>query len=370
MPANAPPVAAAPVAAPSPAEGPATEADLAELDRLAASYRSLTEQIGRAIVGQTEAVEQTCVALLAGGHALLVGVPGLAKTLLVRTLAEALDLDFNRVQFTPDLMPADVSGGEVPNHSGGDGPSFRFEPGPIFTNVLLADEINRTPPKTQAALLEAMQERQVTAAGRRHPLPDPFFVLATQNPIESEGTYPLPEAQLDRFLLQIAIDYPSEEDEVEVVRRTTAGAPPRIEPVIGRDQLLAARAAVRKIAVSDSTLRYATRLARASRPGADVSGVNPGALEFVSEHVRWGAGPRAAQALILCAKARAALRGEVHAGGDDVAAVAPAALRHRILPNFHADAAGLTADDLVARLIAAVPRQPDAGPRWLREILP
>ncbi|MFH5805370.1 AAA family ATPase [Alienimonas sp. DA493] len=369
MSANAPP-AAAPPFAPSPAEGPATEADLAELDRLATSYRALTEQIGRAIVGQTEAVEQTCVALLAGGHALLVGVPGLAKTLLVRTLAEALDLDFNRVQFTPDLMPADVSGGEVPNHAGGDGPSFRFEPGPIFTNVLLADEINRTPPKTQAALLEAMQERQVTAAGRRHPLPDPFFVLATQNPIESEGTYPLPEAQLDRFLLQIAIDYPSEEDEVEVVRRTTAGPPASIEPVIGREQLLAARAAVRKIAVSDATLRYATRLARASRPGAEVSGVNPGALEFVMEHVRWGAGPRAAQALILCAKARAALRGEVHAGGDDVAAVAPAALRHRILPNFHADAAGLTADDLVARLIAAVPRQAEAGPRWLREILP
>ncbi len=327
------------------------------------------------IVGQADAVEQTCVALLAGGHALLVGVPGLAKTLLVRTLAEALDLDFNRVQFTPDLMPADVSGGEVPEFTpqadgSAVGSRFRFEPGPIFTNVLLADEINRTPPKTQAALLEAMQERQVTAAGRRHPLPDPFFVLATQNPIESEGTYPLPEAQLDRFLLQISVEYPSEEEEVEVVRRTTAGPPARVEPVIGRDQLLAARAAVRKVAVGEPTLRYATRLVRASRPGATVSGVNPGALQFVEEHVRWGAGPRAAQALILCAKARAALRGEVHAGGDDVAAVAPAALRHRILPNFHADAAGLTADDLVAQLLAAVPRQPDAGPRWLREILP
>ena len=352
------------------ASSAATDADLAELDRLAASYKELKTQIGRAIVGQEEAVEQVCVALLAGGHALLVGVPGLAKTLLVRTLAEALDLDFNRVQFTPDLMPADVTGGEVPDRSENAAAAFRFEPGPIFTHVLLADEINRTPPKTQAALLEAMQERQVTAAGRRHPLPDPFFVLATQNPIESEGTYPLPEAQLDRFLLQIAIDYPGEEDEVEVVRRTTAGPPPRIEPTLNREQLLKARAAVRTVAVGEHVLRYATRLARASRPGAAVSGVNPGALEFVSESVRWGAGPRAAQALILCAKARAALRGEVHAGGDDVAAVAPAVLRHRILPNFHADAAGLTPDALIAKLLAAVPRQPDAGPRWLREILP
>ena len=355
-------------------DDPAGEADLAELDRLAAAYATLTGQVGRVVVGQGEAVEQVCVALLAGGHALLVGVPGLAKTLLVRTLADALDLDFGRVQFTPDLMPADVTGGEVPDHApradgSAVGPRFRFEPGPIFTHVLLADEINRTPPKTQAALLEAMQERQVTAAGRRHALPDPFFVLATQNPIESEGTYPLPEAQLDRFLLQIAVDYPSEDEEVEVVRRTTAGPPATVEPVIGREQLLAARRAVRAVAVGDPVVRYATRLARASRPGASVSGVKDGALRFVAENVRWGAGPRAAQALILCAKARAALRGEVHAGGDDVRAVAPAALRHRILPNFHADAAGLTADALVAKLLAAVPRQADPGPGWLREIL-
>ena len=352
---------------------PATEADLAELDRLAAAYARLTEQVSRVVVGQTEAVEQVCVALLAGGHALLVGVPGLAKTLLVRTVADALDLDFGRVQFTPDLMPADVTGGEVldmaPQADGSAvGTAFRFEPGPIFAQVLLADEINRTPPKTQAALLEAMQEGRVTVAGRSHELPSPFFVLATQNPIESEGTYPLPEAQLDRFLLQIAVDYPAEEEEVEVVRRTTGGPPPRVEPVIGREELLAARSAVRAVAVGDPVVRYATRLARASRPGAAVSGVKAGTLDFVTEFVRWGAGPRAAQALILCAKARAGLRGEVHAGGNDVAAVAPAVLRHRVLPNFHADAAGLTADDLVTKLLAAVPRTADAGPGWLRDL--
>ena len=351
------------------APAPATEADLAELDRLAAAHARLTEQVSRVVVGQTEAVEQVCVALLAGGHALLVGVPGLAKTLLVRTVADALDLDFGRVQFTPDLMPADVTGGEVLDTSADSrDTSFRFEPGPIFAQVLLADEINRTPPKTQAALLEAMQEGRVTVAGRSHDLPSPFFVLATQNPIESEGTYPLPEAQLDRFLMQIAVDYPAEEEEVEVVRRTTGGPPPRVEPVIGRDELLAARSAVRAVAVGDPVVRYATRLARASRPGAAVSGVKAGALDFVTEFVRWGAGPRAAQALILCAKARAGLRGEVHAGGDDVAAIAPAVLRHRVLPNFHADAAGLSADDLVSKLLAAVPRTADAGPGWLRDL--
>ena len=338
---------------PDPADADAVDLDeaVARLDRLAERYRTLAAEVGRVIVGQSRVVEEVLVALLSGGHALLVGVPGLAKTLTVRTLADALDLDFGRIQFTPDLMPSDVTGSEVLSRDAADGdaPAFRFSPGPIFAHVLLADEINRTPPKTQAALLEAMQERQVTAGGRRHALPDPFFVLATQNPIEQEGTYPLPEAQLDRFLLQIAVDYPSEEEELEVVRRTTERPPARVSPVLGRDELLESRAAVRAVLVAEPVLRYATRLVRATRPGPD-------APAFVNEFLRWGAGPRAAQGLVTAAKARAALRGQVHAGGDDVRAVAPAVLRHRLLPNFHAEAEGLTADGLIEMLLGEIRR--------------
>ncbi|MGH7459009.1 MAG: AAA family ATPase [Longimicrobiaceae bacterium] len=312
------------------------------IDALRGAAEALSAEIGKRIVGQRQAVEEVLICLLAGGHGLLEGVPGLAKTLLVRTLAEAMSLEFRRVQFTPDLMPSDITGTEVMEEDRATGRrGVRFLRGPVFTNVLLADEINRTPPKTQAALLEAMQEGRVTAGGEDLLLPQPFFVLATQNPIEQEGTYPLPEAQLDRFMLYIRLDYPSEPEEIEILAQTTGGDEVGLTRVLDAERILETRSHVRQLPVADSLYRYAAALVRATRPD------DRSAVPEVSKWVRWGAGPRAGQSLILGAKARAFLHGRVHITPEDVRAVAHPALRHRVLLNFHAEAEGVDADDLV-----------------------
>ena len=295
--------------------------------------------------------------MFAGGHCLLVGVPGLAKTLLVRTLADTLSLGFNRVQFTPDLMPSDITGTEVIQEDRVSGVrEFRFLPGPIFTNVLLADEINRTPPKTQAALLEAMQEQQVTAGGQRHQLPAPFFVLATQNPIEHEGTYPLPEAQLDRFMFQVFVDYPEADEEFEIVRQTTASVRPTVEKVLALADIQLLQETVRKVPVADHVIHFAMRLARLTRRNqANIP-------EFVKNYVSWGAGPRASQFMILGAKARAILHGRSYANTDDVRAVAAPVLRHRIVTNFNAEADGVTPDEIVKRLLDVAASDAQSSP--------
>jgi MoxR-like ATPase len=319
--------------------------DVALFEQFEATREQLMSQIGRVIVGQTQVVELMLTALFAQGHCLFIGVPGLAKTLLVSTTAQALGLNFNRIQFTPDLMPTDIIGTEVLEEDKVSGTrSMRFIHGPVFTNLLLADEINRTPPKTQAALLQAMQEREVTAGGRTMHLDPPFQVFATQNPIEQEGTYPLPEAQLDRFMLSIHVDYPSEEEEVEVVRRTTIGAQPTVEPVVTAAKLLELQALVRRLPVSDEVTRYAVRLARMTRPG-------DGAPEATRQWVRWGAGPRASQYLSLGARVWAALHGNEVPHLDDVRAVAPAVLGHRVLLNFQAEAQGVTPARVVQELL-------------------
>src|SRR5687768_1968313 len=289
--------------------------DAQAIAQLNESFLHLRQELAKAVVGQQEVVDQLLTALFAGGHCLLVGVPGLAKTLLVRTLAETLSLQFNRIQFTPDLMPADITGTEVIQHDRESGDRlFRFMPGPVFANVVLADEINRTPPKTQAALLEAMQERQVTAGGQRHPLPQPFFVLATQNPIEQEGTYPLPEAQLDRFMFEVLVDYPAEDEELAIVKQTTSDYVPRVTPTLAADQIQAYAHLVRRVPIADHLARYALQLARRTRVG------QPEATELVTKYVTWGAGPRASQYLVLAAKARAALRGQFFVSEEDIAA--------------------------------------------------
>ncbi|HLB53598.1 MAG TPA: MoxR family ATPase [Gemmatimonadales bacterium] len=320
--------------------------DVAQLAHLSAAVRKLRAQVATRIVGQEDVIDGVLTALLAGGHSLLIGVPGLAKTLLVSTIAEALELSFNRVQFTPDLMPGDITGTELVEEDPATGRrGFRFVPGPVFANVLLADEINRTPPKTQAALLQAMQEHEVTAAGKTYPLPDPFFVLATQNPIEQEGTYPLPEAQLDRFMLELRVGYPSREEEEQVVERTTGETAVTIEPVLDSAEILAIQRLVRRIPVSKGLVRAAVTLARMTRPG---DGEAP---KFIREFVEWGAGPRASQYLVLGAKALAAMDGRPMADLDDVKAVAPAVLRHRIVTNFNAEAAERTSESLVTELV-------------------
>lgn len=322
--------------------------DPAAVGELARAYATLRAEIAKAVVGQDEAVEGLVVALLARGHALLVGVPGLAKTLLVRTLADALDLSFRRIQFTPDLMPGDITGTEIVEEDPETGRRhFRFVPGPLFAHVVLADEINRTPPKTQAALLEAMQEGHVTAAGETYPLPAPFFVLATQNPIEQEGTYPLPEAQLDRFMLNLWLDYPSFADEVAVVRQTTSAVQPEIRPVLSAEALSAFQQLVRLAPVSDHTIEHAVRLAARTRPGRD------GTPDFVTAHLAYGAGPRASQYLILAAKTVALLDGRLTPLPEDVDRVALPVLRHRIVTNFAAEAEGVSAVDVIRRLVSA-----------------
>jgi len=314
----------------------------------------LRREVERVIVGQERVVEELLLAVLAGGHALLEGVPGLAKTLLVRTLAEATDLSFRRIQFTPDLMPSDILGTEVLEEDHATGRRFfKFNRGPVFAQVVLADEINRTPPKTQAALLEAMQEGAVTYGGTTYPLERPFFVLATQNPIEQTGTYPLPEAQLDRFLLYIRVGYPTAEDEREVLARTTGAETPPVRQVARARDIIAAQRLVREIAIGEPLLDYVTRLVRASRPdGTEVA--------YVREWVRWGAGPRAGQAMILAAKARALLAGRFAVTPDDLRAVAAPVLRHRVLVNFRAEGEGLTADQVTRVLLeqVAAPRSP------------
>ena len=318
-----------------------TPSDAELLELAAEAARRLEAEVAKAVVGQSEVLEAMLVTLAAGGHALLVGVPGLAKTLLVSSLAKALSLSFGRVQFTPDLLPADITGTDVLHEAEGTR-SLRFLPGPIFHNLVLADEINRTPPKTQAALLQAMQERQVTVGTNTHALPAPFQVFATRNPIEQEGTYPLPEAQRDRFLLEIMVEYPSEEQEREVALRTTSAAPPVIEPVVSRDQLRAIIELVPRIPVTEEAVALAVRLARATRPSS------PEAIREVTEYVRYGAGPRGSQALVLAAKARAALRGEAAADVDDVRALLVPTLRHRLVLSYRADAEGVSDLDILA----------------------
>ncbi len=331
-------------------------------------YDRLREQIRTVIVGQDEVIEQLLIAVFSQGHCILEGVPGLAKTLLVSTLARCLDMGFNRIQFTPDLMPADITGTEVIHEDRATGSrSFRFLKGPIFANLVLADEINRTPPKTQAALLEAMQERQVTVGGERFPLPEPFFVLATQNPIEQEGTYPLPEAQQDRFMFKVFVSYPKWVEEKEVIRRTTSDREVKIEPSFGAKDILAVQKLVRQIPVAEPVIDYAMKLVRQTRSVQD-EGPPP---QFVEDSVAWGAGPRASQFLILGGKARALFAGRHYVSVEDIRAVAHPVLRHRILTNFHAEARGVEADHIIDQLIEATPTEEGAilADGQLRKIL-
>ncbi len=321
-------------------------------NKLLKARQQLRDEIGKVIVGQDEVIEQMLLCLFCQGHAVLIGVPGLAKTLLVSTIAETLSLDFSRIQFTPDLMPSDITGTEVIEEDKTSGKrTLRFVQGPVFANVLLADEINRTPPKTQAALLEAMQEHQVTAAGEKHKLPEPFFVLATQNPIEQEGTYPLPEAQLDRFMFSINVRYPSEQEELDIVKRTTAQHKSSVSTVLHAEDVMEIQRIVREVPVADHVVRYALRLVRATRI-RDTPGDRP---EVVEKYVAWGAGPRASQYLILASKARAILDGRTHVEPDDIRAVAHPVLRHRVLTNFSAEADGIDADAVIDQLLDAIP---------------
>jgi MoxR-like ATPase len=312
--------------------------------------RRIENELAKVIVGQAEATQQLLIALFAGGHCLITGAPGLAKTLLVRTIAQVFHLKFQRIQFTPDLMPADITGTEILEETGDGRRRLQFVRGPIFANVILADEINRTPPKTQAALLEAMQEHQVTAAGVRYPLEEPFFVLATQNPIEMEGTYPLPEAQLDRFLFNVVVDYLPEDDEVAVVQRTTSKQFEPIEPIFAGTDIIRFHEVVRRVPVAEDVVRYAVRLAAASRPG-------PQAPDFINNWVSWGAGLRAAQALVLGGKARALLGERVHVTPDDIRALAHPTLRHRILLGYRAEADGQNVEGVIDRLLEHVKRK-------------
>jgi MoxR-like ATPase len=320
--------------------------DVQAVQELNEAFRLITDQLGRVIVGQRQVIEELLIAMFARGHCLLVGVPGLAKTLMIRTLAEALSLEFRRIQFTPDLMPSDITGTEVIQEDKLSGTrELRFLRGPIFGNVILADEINRTPPKTQAALLEAMQEYQVTVGGMRHRLGEPFFVLATQNPIEHEGTYPLPEAQLDRFMFNTFVDYPSEQEELDIVKRTTTDIEAKVTPTLTGQQILGLQKIVRRVPVADCVIRYALKIVRMTRPDKE------GAPDFIREYVSWGAGPRASQYLTLGAKARAVLYGRCYAGAEDIRAVAFPVLRHRIITNFNAEAEGIKPDNVIRRLI-------------------
>jgi MoxR-like ATPase len=329
--------------------GAAPPADIAAVaEQVSVGRERILTQIRKVIVGQDQVIDQVLMALFTGGHCLITGVPGLAKTLLIKTLAQILDLSFKRIQFTPDLMPADITGTEVLDEQNGHR-SLRFVKGPIFAQIILADEINRTPPKTQAALLEAMQEYHVTAAGRTYPIEPPFFVLATQNPIELEGTYPLPEAQLDRFMFNVVMTYLAEDEEVRVVTQTTGVSMEAPERVLSGPEILEIQQLVRQVAVAEDVARYAVRLVDASRPGRQSD------LPFVREWVKWGAGLRASQALILAGKARALLHGRYHVSVADIQSLAPPVLRHRVIPNFYAESERITSDKLVDKLLEAVP---------------
>jgi len=324
------------------------------VEQVRGAFDALRAEIGKVVVGQDEVVEQLLMSMFCRGHALVVGVPGLAKTLLISTVARTLSLDFSRIQFTPDLMPSDITGTEVIEEDRTTGHrELRFVKGPVFANVILADEINRTPPKTQAALLEAMQEHQVTAGGQRHALPDPFFVLATQNPIEQEGTYPLPEAQLDRFMFNITIGYPSEEEEMEVIRRTTCLESPQVSQVLTGQDVHRVQELIRQTPVADHVIRYALRLVRATRIREHSEDAPK--PEIVRDYLAWGAGPRASQFLILGAKANAILNGKNHVSPENVKAVAKPCLRHRIITNFNAEADGVTTDDVIESLLEVIP---------------
>ncbi len=339
----------------APAQPHETVRDVEAVERMAQVRDRLLTEIGKRIIGQRDIVDLLLTSLFARGHCLFIGVPGLAKTLLISTLAEALNLRFNRIQFTPDLMPADITGTEILEEDQSTGRRFfRFVKGPVFCNILLADEINRTPPKTQAALLQAMQERQVTAGGKTYDLEPPFLVFATQNPIEQEGTYPLPEAQLDRFMFSIHVDYPSFDDEVEVVRTTTAPRRDPIEKVLSPEEIVAYQDLVLRVPASDAVVRYAVSLVQATRPKAAQ------APEFVQQYVAWGAGPRASQYLVLGGKARALLHGRYAVSTEDVRALAHPVLRHRVVPNFHAEAENVDAARIVDEVVATV--RPPAAP--------
>ncbi len=332
-------------------EPPVTSDDMAQLARLRKAYESMRAEIGRVVIGQDAVIEELLIAIFARGHCILVGVPGLAKTLLVSTLSKTLSLSFKRIQFTPDLMPADITGTEIIQED----PltkerKFVFLRGPLFANMILADEINRTPPKTQAALLEAMQEHRVTIGGQSHRLAEPFFVLATQNPIEQEGTYPLPEAQLDRFMFMVNVGYPSAEEELAIMKATTGGGHIELAETLNAAEIIALQEIVRRVPVGDHVFRYALALTRATRPE------EPEAPQFIRDCVGWGAGPRASQYLILGAKVRAALHGRNYATTEDVAVAALPVLRHRIVTNFNAEAEGLNSDKIVQKLLAATPK--------------
>ena len=328
-----------------------TAEELGNVKKLQDAYAALKGELGKVIVGQSQVMEELLIALFCRGHCLLVGVPGLAKTLLISTLAKTLSLSFNRIQFTPDLMPSDITGTEVIEEDKMSGKrSLRFVRGPVFANAILADEINRTPPKTQAALLEAMQEHQVTAGGVQHRLAEPFFVMATQNPIEQEGTYPLPEAQLDRFMFNVFVNYPSEVEEFDIVRLTTQPRKVELKHVLSAEDVLALQELVRKVPVADHVVKYAIRLVRQTRLGqADTP-------KFVKDYVSWGAGPRASQTLVLAGKARALLLGRYYVSTEDIRQVAYPALRHRVLTNFNAEAEGVKPDDIIRMLIEHTPR--------------
>ena len=315
--------------------------DVEAADALRQAYQQISAEIGNVIIGQHDVLKFVLISIFSNGHCLLVGVPGLAKTLLVQTVARVLDLDFKRIQFTPDLMPSDIIGSEIL----GEDRNFKFIPGPVFANIILADEINRTPPKTQAALLEAMQEKAVTAAGITHRLARPFFVLATQNPIEQEGTYPLPEAQLDRFMFNVALDYPTFAEELQVVKNTTSTLEPTVKSLLNAEQIMYFQQLVRNIPVTDNVLEYAVKLVAKTRPTSDLASAE------IKRLLNWGAGPRASQFLILGAKCHAVLHGKYSPDIEDVQAVAKPVLRHRIIRSYHAEAEGLTADDIITRLL-------------------
>jgi MoxR-like ATPase len=315
--------------------------DAQAIDALSNKYLQLSQEIGKVVIGQDQVVKEVLISIFGNGHCLLVGVPGLAKTLLVNTIGKALGLSFNRIQFTPDLMPSDIVGSEIL----GDNREFKFVKGPIFSNIILADEINRTPPKTQSALLEAMQERRVTAAGKTLELPSPFFVLATQNPIEQEGTYPLPEAQLDRFMLNVWVDYPSFKEEMQIVRATTGNHTPEVQSVLSGNEIVFFQQLIRKMPITDNVLEYAVKISSSTRPD------NASAPAFVKDYIGWGAGPRASQYLIVGAKVYAALNGKYSPDMDDVKAVAVPVLRHRIVRNYKAEAEGYTVEKIIRELL-------------------
>jgi MoxR-like ATPase len=322
-------------------ENTTVQSDVAAIEELVVTYKKLRAEIGKVIIGQDEVVKDTLISIFSQGHCLLVGVPGLAKTLLVNTIAQVLGLSYNRIQFTPDLMPSDIIGTEILDESR----HFKFIKGPLFANIILADEINRTPPKTQAALLEAMQEKAVTAAGKRYELGKPFFVLATQNPIEQEGTYPLPEAQLDRFMFNVMLDYPSYEEELTVVKNTTSQNQSELKEIISAEQILFFQGLVRKIPIADNVLEYAVNLASSTRPGTARAG------KMVNDYLSWGAGPRASQFLVIGAKCNAAFNGKYSPDIEDVKSVAPAILRHRIIRNYKAEADAVGMEDIISSLL-------------------